>query len=376
MRMKILINTSVINQGGAVQVALNVLRYTISDKSHEYSYILSEVIASSDFLDLENQLYIVTQISPAKFLSAGKTRKQIKTFEQKINPDIIYSIGAPSYLKFKTKEVLRLTNPFVIGANKVAFSTLSRTEKFIRKLKIFVHRQYINSNHFIITQTATAKKDIVKNLGIPEENIKVVPNTYAPIFVPRPKKKLDDHLKILCLAAPYPHKNLSLVPLVANTMIKKGFVDFKFILTIPENMHNAEIEKLNGLIETYGLSDYITDIGKVDLKDCPSLYSQSDIVFLPTLLEIFSATHIEAMAMNVPIVTTDMDFCREICKDGALYFEPKNYEQAADQILSLVKNDKLRNELIGRQQEIIQKFPEAENIYKMHIAALEAFMEI
>ena len=47
-----------------------------------------------------------------------KVRKGIKLFVKKIDPDVAYSIVAPSYFSLGCKEVMRITNPWVIHPNK------------------------------------------------------------------------------------------------------------------------------------------------------------------------------------------------------------------------------------------------------------------
>ena len=68
--------------------------------------------------------------------------------------------------------------------------------------------------------------------------------------------------------------------------------------------------------------DAVINVGPVDLANIASLYSQVDAVLAPTLLESYSATFIEAMRYQKPILTSNRDFSREICVDAAIYFEP------------------------------------------------------
>ena len=79
-------------------------------------------------------------------------------------------------------------------------------------------------------------------------------------------------------------------------------------------------------IESQGLTDRILNLGPVDLEDLPNVYRASDALFLPTLLESFSGTYLEAMHYGLPILTTDLDFARNICRDAALYFDPENLD--------------------------------------------------
>jgi glycosyltransferase involved in cell wall biosynthesis len=61
-------------------------------------------------------------------------------------------------------------------------------------------------------------------------------------------------------------------------------------------------------------------------------------MFLPTLLECFSASYAEAMKMGLPILTSDLKFAREVCGDAAVYFDPVNAGDIAEKILELYDN--------------------------------------
>ncbi len=43
------------------------------------------------------------------------------------------------------------------------------------------------------------------------------------------------------------------------------------------------------------------------------------MVFIPTLLEVFSATYLEAMLMKKPIIASDLEFSRDICGESAYF---------------------------------------------------------
>jgi len=98
--------------------------------------------------------------------------------------------------------------------------------------------------------------------------------------------------------------------------------------------------------------DCVINTGPVKPDEGPSLYKECDALFLPTLLECFSASYPEAMAMDKPILTTDMAFSRSICGEAALYFKPADPEDAVKKIHTLINDKQLRNSLVlvGRKQ--------------------------
>jgi glycosyltransferase involved in cell wall biosynthesis len=58
------------------------------------------------------------------------------------------------------------------------------------------------------------------------------------------------------------------------------------------------------------------------MADVPSLYRQVDALLLPTLLESFSGTYVEAMFHGKPIFTSNYEFATDVCQGAALYFDP------------------------------------------------------
>ena len=100
------------------------------------------------------------------------------------------------------------------------------------------------------------------------------------------------------------------------------------------------------------IENYFVFIGKVDVRCCPYLYKQSDIMFLPSLLECFSATYPEAMRMEVPIVTTDLEFAKGLCGDAACYYSAVDAKAAAEAIYRVATDKTYASQLIdnGKKQ--------------------------
>jgi len=89
------------------------------------------------------------------------------------------------------------------------------------------------------------------------------------------------------------------------------------------------------------------------------LYEQSHVIFLPSLLEVFSAVYPESLCTGVPLVTTDLRFSRDVCKDAAIYFEPTNAHSAAERIVHLAENEEAWRDISARGQELYKELPDA-----------------
>ena len=114
-----------------------------------------------------------------------------------------------------------------------------------------------------------------------------------------------------------------------------------------------------GISETDVLNDTIQFLGKVSINQCPDLYSQSDFLFLPTLLECFSASYCEAMVMQKPILTSDLPFAKSICNNAAFYFDPLDENDIANAIVHLSYDKKVQEDLIKNGLEQLKTFDTA-----------------
>jgi glycosyltransferase involved in cell wall biosynthesis len=83
-------------------------------------------------------------------------------------------------------------------------------------------------------------------------------------------------------------------------------------------------------------------------------------VFLPTLLECFSASYAEAMAMEKPILTSDLGFARSICGKAAIYGHPTDANGYAVKINRLMRDPSLQKEVTEAGREQLNKFLTAE----------------
>lgn len=77
--------------------------------------------------------------------------------------------------------------------------------------------------------------------------------------------------------------------------------------------------------------------GRISQKELGAMYQRCQLCYLPTLLEVFSASTVEAMYFNLPIVATNFSFNTEVLADSSLYYEPKMQKLQPNNLLSLLQ---------------------------------------
>ena len=89
------------------------------------------------------------------------------------------------------------------------------------------------------------------------------------------------------------------------------------------------------------------NLGPVEPQAIPACFANCEALLFPTRLESFSATYLEAMASGLPVLTSDLDFAREVCGEAALYFDPWSSESMARAIVQVRDDTRLREQLAG-----------------------------
>ena len=373
--MKLIINTSNLYVGGGVQVALSFINELKELKTgNEYHIFLSKAvdkqIEQKSFPS--NFHFYSIERSPASLKTRKQIVAQLDMLEEQIKPDVVFSVFGPSYWKPKAKHVMGFAVPWVLQKDSVAYAELS----FLKRMKMRLWVEYVSfyakkdASHYII-ETEDGKSKLSDVLDIPRENISVVGNSYSAIFndesylsednidyIQLPSKEKDE-FRLLLISHNHPHKNLKIIDKV--TPLLDG-LNIKFVLTVDDTSYQELFPNGN---------DRVLNLGVVKLNSCPSLYKQCDALFLPTLLEVFSASYPEAMKMEKPILTSNYSFATDVCKDAALYFDPLDPKDIAKKIKQLIVDKSLQKELVEKGKKRIKEFETARSRAEKYVKICE-----
>ena len=345
--MRILINAVIAKKrsSGGFQVCINFILRTLEQDDIEWYYIVSEEldkVIGRRMSYIKNRRYFVFPSQPDFLHSYWHVYKAIRKLEDEINPNVVFSILAPSYFQFKTKEVMRYTQPWVTHPNQFAWESLSFKKLCATKMYCMIQRILIRKAHYFITQSETCAKGILKITHEQGDHVIVIPNVLPAIFSNYNIEHIDsDGINIACVGSAYYHKNIDIVPDVLLLLKVKGY-NVKCHLTLPQKSTLFNIIRERAI--NLGVDENIVNHGVLTQSELGDVYRKCDLCFLPSLLEVFSATTIEAMFFGLPVVATNIDFNKEILGESCLYYEPTNARDAASKLQILIENNKLREE--------------------------------
>ena len=123
------------------------------------------------------------------------------------------------------------------------------------------------------------------------------------------------------------------------------------------------------------LGSIILNLGPVPMDEVPGVYQSTDGLLLPTLLESFSGTYVDAMHHGKPVFTSDRDFARDVCGDAGFYFNPLDPKDILRVIDGAFENDSLRREKLTMGKERVKEFPDWNEVARMYLDLARAGCE-
>jgi len=367
--MNILVNCSNLKQGGGVQVGDSVCCQLQRFSQHTFYVVLSSWMG-----DTKNRIGIASNIMVYQY----DTKNSIQTLllgrdsfldglvaEKQI--DIVLTVFGPSRWCPRVPHLSGFALSHLVIPESPYFQRMEVTERMkwywwckIRKWSLKRSASCFWTENYYISERLARLMQTAK--------VYTVTNYYNQVFdSPKlwaHKKQLPEFegITTLSVSSYYPHKNFEILIDVARYFMKK-YPDFhfRFVLTF-------EAEKMPVPDD---VRKHFVFIGKVDVSECPNIYEQADIMVMPTLLECFTATYPEAMRMNRPIVTTDLEFARGLCADAACYYSAVDPIAAAEAIYKVATNKEYADHLVAKGREQLKKFDNYEQRAERLIGILE-----
>ncbi len=278
-------------------------------------------------------------------------------FKKYIIEVIINFSDIPTLNKKSIKQLLYFDWAYAVYPESIVWERMTKREYIYRKIKLFYFKKYFHNIDHVIVQTEVIKERLKSIYNF--LNITTIPNAVSLNNYKNEKTKKYklpfDKWKLLYLSYYYTHKNLEiLIPLAIE--IKKRKLDFVIITTIESKQHKYAKAFINN-IKRYDLDSVIINVGPVEQIDIATIYNSCNALLMPSLLESFSGTYIEAMFHKLPILTSNLDFAKIVCGNCAAYFDPLSIESILKTIMQVYNNEKIKAEMIMEGERIVNNIP-------------------
>ncbi len=360
--------------GGGKSILNNYLTLLKNSQSKEKYFILTPNKKQYQkykcaFIEIVyiKEVYKKTTLLP--FVNSFILPKTIKS----LSIELIFNL-ADIPIPTATPQVFLFDWPYAAYPESTVWGTMDVKSSLIRRSKLYFFKKYLHYPKIVIAQTETMKKRLESIYEL--KNIEVVPNAVSLENMDEGEEHnfhLPSGKKLLYLTYYYPHKNLEIFIPLAKEIRQKG-LEYKLITTIDASQHSGAKQFLED-IKKYDLGNIIINIGPVDMKNVPSLYKQCDGLLMPTLLESFSGTYVEAMYHQIPIFTSDIDFATGVCEDAAFYFDPFDEKSILETINTAFENDKIREEKVNAGKKVLSNLLSWEEAFSKYQSIIKKALQ-
>lgn len=329
--------------------------FVLTPNKNEYKKYANQFIEIVDIDKLYKKLYMV--YIRYEFV--------LPKLVKHLNIDVIFNLSDVPIKAKNIKQVFLFDWPYAVYPESIVWKKMDKFSAFERKLKLYFFKKYLPYVTTMIAQTDTMKKRLIELYNL--KNIHLVPNAVSLDNLSGGEYKnfnLPNGKKLLYLCVYFPHKNLEIFIPLAKKIKEKKF-DYKIIITIEESQH-VQVKPLLNQIKQEKLDDVIINVGPVQMKHVPSLYKQCDGLLMPTLIESFGLTYIEAMYNELPIFTSDIDFAHDVCKDTAYYFNPLDSDSILGKITEAFDSTVEQNQKILNASNNLKSFLSWNDVLKKY----------
>lgn len=350
--MQILLNASNLHTGGGVQVAASVLAELLSKDSPPAELTIwasTEVHRSLQTYGIETDRLQCYEVVDSRGLQLlwSPLAKRVRRF------DGVLTLFGPLYvLPAPRISLVGFAQPWIIYPDNECYADMPMLTRLKTRLKFWVQGLFFKQATTLFVELDHVAQGLIKRGLAAPESIHVVRNCLSGIYanpslwkdVPIPDSA-HAHLKLGFVGRNYPHKNTRIFPQIIEHLRRDHGVDARFYVTFNEQEWAACSE---------GFRACTVNVGPLSVAQCPMFYRAMDAVVFPSLLECFSATPLEAMAMERPLFASDRPFNRDVCGEHAHYFDPIDPASAAAAIARYVRwgGDKQASLRVARDHAI------------------------
>lgn len=337
--MRVFVNALPLKDAGGKSVVSHFVQaLSTVGRGHEFEVVVPTVEHHRGQFECSNvRMHSIPDALQAAALRLAVDRWVIAPMIRNADADVIFSMGNIAVPVHGIPQLVLFHWPYAVYPESAVWARMDVVSRQTRRARLNAFRRRLPYATVVAAQTETAKRRLERLYDL--SNVVVVPNAVSMppsnvgsagsgIVLPRQ----EGEIWLLCLSRYYPHKNLESLLAVARAIRATG-ARYRIVITIDAAQHRGARQLLRS-ITAERLQDTIVNVGAVPMADVPALYQQVDALLLPTLLESFSGTYVDAMHHGVPVFTSDCDFARDVCGPAAFYFDP----MSDDSILACIDN--------------------------------------
>ncbi len=200
----------------------------------------------------------------------------------------------------------------------------------------------------IIAHSRAAAGFLVRN-GAPHEKVDYLPlGVDVEKFSPPKARSRSDSIKLLSVARLTDHKGLEYLLEAVHILSERGV---RIALRVVGDGPLRSV--LETMTREMSIGDLVTITTHVDHSRMKEVYGSADIFVLPSVVEVFGVSVLEAMACGMPVIVTNIGGLSDLpqAEENGFIVEPRDPHALAEAIEKLKDDDMI--ERMGRRSREI-----------------------
>lgn len=231
--------------------------------------------------------------------------------------------------------------------NPSPFKVISLNDLFVQPIVFmfnlfysFLYKINIKKNKYVVVQQLWLKDEFNKRFGVKYDKIIIAKPQEPIIDVNSIKGDLNKTIKSFVFPTfPRSFKNIEIIGEAICLLNKEGVNGFVVSITIDgsENKYSRKI------FDKYGKLKHLNLIGLKPREVVYQLYKESDCLIFPSTLETWGLPISEYKQFDKPMLVANLPYAKETVGryNKAKFFDPKNAQELAGFIKSIISSDKL-----------------------------------
>ena len=237
--------------------------------------------------------------------------------------------------------------------------------KFIPTIHRIFYKRYtplfLKKASVVATVSEFSKNDIIDQYHVDEQKIINVSSAAKQIFQPvewDEKEAIKTEYAEGCeyfvfVGGIHPRKNLLNLLKAFSLFKKRQRSNMKLLVA---GRMAWDYDKITEKMETYKFRQDVKLLGYVGEAALAKLVAAAYALVFPSYFEGFGVPILEAMQSHVPVITSNTSSMTEIGEEAALYADPTDAADIADQMKRIFTNENLRSQLVEKGKLVAAKY--------------------
>lgn len=317
--------------GGTERLVADICN-EMAERQHEvHLYVVNDLYSEKILDSIDGRIHLILQNRQTGNGDKFSTMYRIAKYIRSNRIEVVHcnSLNAPELLALK---------PLIYRETKI-IHTIHDVGQYAVLPKWKIKLRNIICNHFVAI-SESVKNDIITHGAKPDKIVTIYNAINLKKFRSTNLKVFDPNCIVIGnVARLMPEKKGQDILIKAIVEVKKKYPGvICYFAGGYDNNHKASLEELQCMVEKYDAKKNIVFLGNVD--NVPRFLEAIDIFVLPSRFEGFGISLIEAIAMGIPCISSNLDGPAEIIgnEERGLLFNSGDSYDLAKKIMNTIDN--------------------------------------